>query len=90
MRVVVIGAGYVGCVAATCLAKSGHTVWNVEIDAARLASLRRGKAPFYEPGLDKLVKEGIEYTLTTAARETKGVLAQTTLSEKNRQETTQE
>jgi len=60
MNVAVIGAGYVGCVGAACLAKSGHRVWNVEVDPKRLASLRRGKSPFFEPGLDDLLRAGVD------------------------------
>ena len=55
-RVTVIGAGYVGLVAAACLAELGHDVISVERDADRLSALTRGEAPFHEPGLPEMVR----------------------------------
>ena len=52
MRVAVFGAGYVGCVTATCLAGWGHDVWLSEISPEKLAILRAGKSPVFEPGLE--------------------------------------
>lgn len=54
-RVAVIGAGYVGLVTAACLASLGHRVRCIEADQGRLDSLRRGRAPFQEPGLAPLI-----------------------------------
>jgi len=59
-RVAVIGSGYVGTVVAACLAHIGHKVVGVESDSAKLASLARGKAPFFEQGLDELLRAGTE------------------------------
>ncbi len=50
-----IGGGYVGLVSGACFAELGHDVAVVEVDAAKLASLRAGQIPIYEPGLDVLV-----------------------------------
>jgi UDPglucose 6-dehydrogenase len=55
MRVVMIGAGYVGLVSGACLSEFGHVVACVERDTARLRALERGEIPIYEPGLDALV-----------------------------------
>ena len=52
-----LGLGYVGCVTAACLAATGHTVCGVDRDEHKVLSVRRGEAPFYEPGLEELVKE---------------------------------
>ena len=57
-RVAVIGSGYVGTVVAACLAWLGRTVVAVESDPGKLASLRSGKVPFYEPRLDVVVEQG--------------------------------
>lgn len=57
MRVVVIGTGYVGLVTGTCLAELGHHVVCVDKVDAKIAMLRQGKLPIYEPGLDALVIE---------------------------------
>ncbi len=55
MNLTVVGTGYVGLVAAAGFAETGNTVWAIDIDEAKLAKLRRGEIPFYEPGLDRLV-----------------------------------
>ena len=55
MNITVIGLGYVGMVAAACLADAGHRVLGVDIDSDRIARLRAGRLPFYEPGLPDLV-----------------------------------
>ena len=50
-----IGAGYVGLVSATCFSDFGWTVTCVDKDPDRLADMRRGVSPIYEPGLDDLM-----------------------------------
>ena len=60
LRTAVIGAGYVGLVQAGGLARLGHRVRVGEKDAARLQRLRAGRAPFCEPGLDRLIASGLE------------------------------
>jgi UDPglucose 6-dehydrogenase len=56
MKIAVVGTGYVGLVAGACLAESGSDVVCVDRDEAKIRTLRRGKMPFYEPGLEELVK----------------------------------
>ncbi len=55
MNITVCGTGYVGLVAAAGFAETGNTVYAIDIDENKLAKLRRGEIPFYEPGLDRLV-----------------------------------
>ncbi len=55
MQVLVIGSGYVGLVAAACFAEAGHRVLGIDVDEAKVACLRRGESPIYEPGLDELL-----------------------------------
>lgn len=57
MNIAVIGAGYVGLVTAACFADLGNNVISVDIDEEKIGSLRKGIVPFYEPGLQGLVKE---------------------------------
>jgi GDP-mannose 6-dehydrogenase len=55
--VAVLGLGYVGCVTAACLARLGHRVIGVDRDPYKVECVLSGQAPFYEPGLEALVKE---------------------------------
>jgi GDP-mannose 6-dehydrogenase len=57
MTVAVLGLGYVGCVTAACLAKVGHDVIGVDRDDYKVANVLAGRAPFYEPGLEEIVRE---------------------------------
>ncbi len=57
MKIAVIGTGYVGLVTGTCLAEVGHTVICVDIDQSKVARLKKGDIPIYEPGLGDLVKK---------------------------------
>jgi UDPglucose 6-dehydrogenase len=57
MQVSVIGCGYLGAVHAASMAKLGHTVVGIDVDAAKVALLASGTAPFYEPGLPDLLAE---------------------------------
>lgn len=59
MQVSVIGLGYVGLVTAACVAKWGIDVVGVDIDRVRLDALRANHLPFFEPGLDDLVRRGL-------------------------------
>src|SRR5881227_2928592 len=55
MRIAMIGTGYVGLVSGACFADFGHQVTCVDKDADKIAALRRGEIPIFEPGLDALV-----------------------------------
>jgi len=57
MRISVIGCGYLGAVHAACMAKLGHEVIGIDVDARKIADLSAAKAPFYEPGLEALLED---------------------------------
>ncbi len=59
-RISIIGAGHVGLVTGACFAEIGHQVLCVDNDKEKLASLRKGKCPFYEPGLAHLVRKHVK------------------------------
>jgi UDPglucose 6-dehydrogenase len=61
MQITVIGSGYVGLVTGVCLAEVGHTVICVDANAEKVAKLKNGEPPIYEPGLDNLLKRNIEH-----------------------------
>ncbi|WP_353711548.1 UDP-glucose/GDP-mannose dehydrogenase family protein [Arthrobacter sp. K5] len=58
MKISVIGCGYLGAVHAATLASMGHTVVGIDVDPARVEQLAGGRAPFFEPGLDELLRDG--------------------------------
>ena len=60
MRIAMIGSGYVGLVSGACFAQFGHDVACVDKDEGKIARLRKGEMPIYEPGLDVLVARNVE------------------------------
>ncbi len=59
MEISVVGAGHVGLVTGACFADLGHSVVMVDNDAKRIANLKRGVMPYYEPGLPELAGRGV-------------------------------
>ena len=60
MNICMIGAGYVGLVSAACFSEFGWDVACIDKDPARVASLKRGEVPIYEPGLDDVLERNIK------------------------------
>ena len=56
MKIAVVGTGYVGLVVGACLAENGNDVICVDKDEAKITTLRAGRMPIYEPGLEELVR----------------------------------
>jgi UDPglucose 6-dehydrogenase/GDP-mannose 6-dehydrogenase len=71
MRVAIVGTGYVGLVTGACLAERGHAVTCVDVDAAKVAAITAGRAPFHEAGLPGLLERhagrGLRATTDLAA-----------------------
>jgi UDPglucose 6-dehydrogenase len=59
MRIAMIGTGYVGLVSGACFADFGHTVTCIDKDAGKIARLRAGQIPIFEPGLEPLVAQNV-------------------------------
>lgn len=72
MKITVVGTGYVGLVSGTCFAETGNHVTCVDIDAAKVAKMKNGQIPIYEPGLEILFERNIKQgrlTFTTNLEE---------------------
>jgi len=59
MKLAVVGTGYVGLVVGACLAETGNDVVCVDKDAAKVRTLRKGRMPIFEPGLEELVRRNV-------------------------------
>ena len=59
MEITVFGLGYVGCVTAACLAGLGHSVTGVDPDHHKVDGISRGRSPFFEPGLEELIRDAV-------------------------------
>jgi UDPglucose 6-dehydrogenase len=75
MKIAVLGLWHQGVVGAGCLADMGHEVVGADADAVRVAGLRAGRAPLFEPKLDELVSKGVasgRFAVTTDYAEAVG------------------
>ena len=72
MNITIFGSGYVGLVTAVCFADVGNDVLCVDVDANKIAMLKRGESPIYEPGLSEMLKKNYDegrIKFTTSAEE---------------------
>ena len=60
MKLSVIGCGYLGAVHAAAMASLGHTVVGIDVDQAKIDKLAAGETPFFEPGMDEILRAGID------------------------------
>jgi GDP-mannose 6-dehydrogenase len=80
MRVSVFGLGYVGSVSAAAFAADGHDVVGVDVNPTKAESLNGGRSPIVEPGLDDLIRSGVEAGCLRATTDTNDAIAATDLS----------
>lgn len=59
-RIAVFGTGYLGATHAACMAELGHEVLGVDVDESKLAKLEAGEVPFYEPGLQEVLRRNLD------------------------------
>jgi UDPglucose 6-dehydrogenase len=59
-RITVIGTGYLGATHAVCMAELGFEVRGIDVDTGKVEALANGKVPFYEPGLEPLLRDNLE------------------------------
>ena len=60
MKLAVVGTGYVGLVTGVCLAKFGNDVVCVDTNVQKIEALSKGTVPFYEPGLEEIIRNNLE------------------------------
>jgi GDP-mannose 6-dehydrogenase len=80
MRIAIFGLGYVGSVSAACLAAAGHQITGVDVDAQKLALLRRGRSPVTEPDLDEWLAKALEAGRLTVTDNTDRAVSESEVS----------
>lgn len=60
MNITIVGTGYVGLVTGTTLAELGNSVYCVDVDASKIAKMKNGIVPIYEPGLEEMFLRNIQ------------------------------
>ncbi len=75
MRISVVGTGYVGLVTGACFSEMGNDVVCVDVDEAKVESLRQGRVPIYEPGLQEMVQRNLEQGRLAFSSDTRSAAA---------------
>jgi GDP-mannose 6-dehydrogenase len=80
MNISIFGLGYVGCVTAACLARSGHHVVGVDVNPEKVGMINDGRAPIVEPGLGELIAEMVAAGRLRATTDCADAVASTSLA----------
>ena len=79
-RISIFGIGYVGVVAAACLARDGHQVVAVDVDPGKIAAINAGRSPIVENGLPELIAQVVAQGRLTATADVAAAIAATEAS----------
>lgn len=80
MRISIFGLGYVGIVTSACLARDGHSVTGVDVNADKVAALAAGRSPIVEPGVAELLEQGVRDGRIRATTDSGRAVAETDVS----------
>ncbi len=80
MKISIFGLGYVGCVSSACLARLGHQVVGVDVNALKVETLGGGQSPIVETGLDDLIREMVDAGRLCAMTDQQRAVRETELS----------
>jgi GDP-mannose 6-dehydrogenase len=80
MIVSIFGLGYVGLVSAVCLARRGHHVIGIDVNPDKLQSIRMGISPIVEPGVEELLRQGLDRGLLTVTSDAKAAVCASDVS----------
>src|SRR5207249_1305911 len=80
MNISIFGLGYVGAVSLACLARDGHRVVGVDIDASKLDLIAAGKTPVVEEGMVELMRDVVASGRISVTRDTKSAVMETDIS----------
>ncbi|TAJ31609.1 UDP-glucose/GDP-mannose dehydrogenase family protein [Bosea sp. (in: a-proteobacteria)] len=75
MKIVMVGSGYVGLVSGACFADFGHDVVCVDKHEGKIAALKRGEIPIFEPGLAEIVRNNVAANRLSFTTELSGAVA---------------
>lgn len=80
MKISVLGLGYVGAVCVACLSRRGHHLVGVDVSQSKVDIINAGHSPIVEPGLEELLRAGLEDRLVVATTDTRQAILDTELS----------
>jgi GDP-mannose 6-dehydrogenase len=80
LRISVFGLGYVGCVSAGCLARDGHDVLGVDVNAAKVELVAQGRSPVLEPGLANVIEQAVSSGRLRATTDAAAAVAETEIA----------